>query len=199
MGPDIKQKISDLIASGIRTEAEAVYLMVQIRKLLEGGTKEKYIQLKFNCDWAVHTKLSGTTAQWILERFDHANILLRDDGKILDLPTSLKDEIEQITKMSLFKRELDSFLIEYSLPKIEIIQEGWPKFLFFYAMVVEDCPLEIKSANNTSSIQKITISVEKAQKLFEDNQFYKISWNITDKNGAIGEHSVFNSFSAMVD
>jgi hypothetical protein len=195
MEPDIKQKISDLIVGGVNTEAQAVYLMVQIRKLLESGPKGKYPHLKFNCDWALHAKLSGTTAQWVLERFDSANILLQDDRKLLDLPDGLQSEIKQISKMGLFKGELDSFLNEHSLPKIETNQEGWPKFLFFYAKVVEDCPLEIRPANSVSSIQKITISVEKAQKLLEDQQFYKISRNITERNGAIGEISTFNSFS----
>jgi hypothetical protein len=73
--PDIIKKLKTLLSVGGTTEAEAVYLMVAVRKLLEQHqAKKQYEDLTFHCDWALHSKLQGTTAQKILKLFDAANI-----------------------------------------------------------------------------------------------------------------------------
>ena len=83
------------------------------------------------------------------------------------------------------------------LPPISSVLDGWTKFLLLYAKVIEDCPLEINSTNATSSVEKITISVELVNKLVEAQQLYKITWNIVERNGEIGQIYVLNSFSVM--
>lgn len=195
MIPEITRKLQELIADGITTEVQAVYLMVQIRKLLEGTGADQYEYLKFHCDWALHTKLSGTTAQKILSHFDAANVSLRDGIETNNLPRSLQLEIDQISKMDLFHRELGNILQEHSLPAIDVGPNAWAKFLLLYARVVEDCPLEIRFNNDASSIQKVTVKVELANKMVGDQMFYKISWIVLDKNGKTGDIFVLNSFS----
>ena len=60
----IVAKLKRLAAKGITTEAEALYLMVEVRKLLEQQqAKKQYEYLTFHCDWALHATLEGTTAQ----------------------------------------------------------------------------------------------------------------------------------------
>jgi hypothetical protein len=71
-------KLKMLLANGITSEAEALYLMVEVRKLLERLQAEKqYEYLKFHCDWALHAALEGTMAQRILKQFDAATIHLK--------------------------------------------------------------------------------------------------------------------------
>lgn len=51
-------KLETLLAKGITNEPEALYLIVEIRKLLEQQqAKKHYEYLTFHCDWAVHATL----------------------------------------------------------------------------------------------------------------------------------------------
>ena len=75
MTSEIIRKLGREIRKGITTEAQVVYLIVGIRKLLEQQrVGMQYEYLKFYCDWALHSKLEGRTAQKILEPFDAANL-----------------------------------------------------------------------------------------------------------------------------
>lgn len=199
MVPDISQKISDQIVKGINTEAEAVYLMVQVRKLLEIYPSDDYPHLNFHCDWALHPRMDRKPAQKILKLFDDVNVQLRKGVIFKDLPDNLRQEIELVFGMSLFRRELDTFLERHSLPTVNYIKDGWAKFLWLLAKVIEDCPLEIKPANIGSSVQKITIKVDLANTVVEGEQFYKITWMVSDVNGNNGELYVLNSFSVAGD
>lgn len=54
------EKVNSQIARGIKTEAEAVYFMVQLRKLLENYEKDirdRYPLMSFYSTWVVHTRL----------------------------------------------------------------------------------------------------------------------------------------------
>ncbi len=195
----IELKLTDLILAGVKTEAEAVYLMVQIRKILEGGPKDKYQLLKFKCDWALHPKLSGQMAQLVLGQFDEANTILRDDRKLSDLPESQRKEIERVFDMRLFKKELDTFIKERGLPEINSVKDGWTKFLWFFAKVIEDCPLEIWTSNIASNVQSVKIKAELANKIIDGHHLYKITWFISEVNGKTGELFVINSFSVGED
>ena len=74
----IVAKLKVLLAKGITSEADALYLMVEVRKLLEQQqAKKQYEYLTFHCDWALHAMLEGTTSQKILKLFDAANIHLK--------------------------------------------------------------------------------------------------------------------------
>ena len=71
-------KLDLLLSTGIATEAHALQLMVLVRKLLElQNAKRRYEYLTFHCDWALHSKLEGTTTQKILRLFDAANGYLK--------------------------------------------------------------------------------------------------------------------------
>src|SRR5713101_7084358 len=103
----IAAKLETLLAKGIESECDALYLMVEVRKLLEQQeAKKQYEYLAFHCDWAVHPTLTGPTAQKILEQFDAANIHLKQGLKLPDLPGKLGAEIEKISKMRYFEDQL---------------------------------------------------------------------------------------------
>src|SRR5580692_5083275 len=96
----IVAKLELLLAKGIVSEADALYLMVEVRKLLEQQqAKKQYKYLTFHCDWAVHPILTGSTAQEILEQFDAASIHLKTGVELHGLPGLLRMEIERISKM----------------------------------------------------------------------------------------------------
>src|SRR3989338_4837864 len=104
MTKDIIRKLEAELKGGITTEAQVVYLMTGLRKLLEQQqAKKQYEYLTFHCDWVVHSELQGATAQKILGQFDLANIHLKTGIELHDLPADLQREIEGIYKMEWFK------------------------------------------------------------------------------------------------
>ena len=109
----IVEKLKQLAAKGITTEADALYLMVEVRKLLEQQQlKKQYEYLTFHSDWAVHPTLKGPMAQKILEQFDAAHVHLKKGIELHDLPGLLRMEIDRISKMRYFEDQLDAFLKE---------------------------------------------------------------------------------------
>jgi hypothetical protein len=195
--PEIVRKLETLLRAGITTEAEALYLMAAVRKLLEQKQeKRQYEYLTFHCDWTLHPKLKGPTAQRILNMFDAATIHLRTGVKLEDLPPGLRMEIDRISKMKHFEYELNQFLRANGLPGLEANRaDGWVHFLHLYTRIVEDCPLEMTETNTSASIAKVTLHVELAKQSVEDDMWFKVTWTILDKNGLSGDIFVLNSFS----
>lgn len=189
---DILGKLRKHLFDGLNTESDVVYFLVQVRKLLE-LTPNDYEYLKFHCDWALHTVLSGTMAQTFLAEFDSANLHLRGGGvELHDLPPELQRRIDDISTLHSFKIELYRFLGVQSLPSIN---EAWPKFLVLYGRIVKDCPLVMRAANATASIEKVNLAVEEPEhQPVAGQHMHKISWTIHDKNGQTGEIFVINSF-----
>jgi hypothetical protein len=112
--PDIIKKLKKEMERGIASEARAVYLLTEVRKLIERDkAKGAYPNLKFHYDWVLHAKLSGPRAQDILHQFDAAHPLLRDQKlELCDLPPMLLGEINRISKMKSFREELDHLLAD---------------------------------------------------------------------------------------
>jgi hypothetical protein len=195
----IVTKLLILLAKGITSEADALYLMVEVRKLLEQQqAKKQYEYLTFHCDWALHATLEGTTAQNILKLFDAANIHLKTGVELHDLPGLLKMEIDRISKMRYFEEQLGNFLRANGLPRLETTRsDGWIHFLHLYAKIIEDCLLVMTSKNASATIASVTLRMDlaKASKQDGGDTWFKVRWIIQDKNGLSGEIFVLNSFS----
>ena len=193
----IISKLRMLLTNGIHTEADALYFVAEVRKLLEHQRlNQRYNHLKFHCDWALHAKLCGPTAQKILSHFDAANIHLKAGAELHDLPGLLSTEIDRISKMEYFKCELESFLVANRLPNlITMRSDSWTHFLHLYAQIVEDCPLEMTTKNKSANITHVTLKMELASRLLDGEMFFKVRWIIRDKNGLTGEIFVLHSFS----
>jgi hypothetical protein len=191
--PDITKKLKKELERGIASEARAVYLLTEVRKLIERDkAKGAYPNLKFHCDWVLHAKLTGPGAQGILRQFDAAHPLLRDQKlELHDLPPMVRSEINRISKMKSFREELDQLLADYGLPPLK---RSWTHFLHLYAKIVEDIPLEVTS-NNAQHISKVVVHFEKAKKKLNGQTIYKVQWSIHDKNGQHGSIEIYNSFS----
>ena len=198
MTNDIIRKLEAQLEGGITTEAQVVYLMTGLRKLLEQQqAKKQYEYLTFHCNWALHSKLEGTTAQKILGQFDLANIHLKTGIELHELPVDLQREIDGLSKMKWFWDELSAFLAANGLPGLETVRrDGWTHFLHLYCKVVEDCPLVMTTNHTAASIEKLTVHLELANQVKGENEIlYKITWTVADKNGLSGDIFVLNSFS----
>lgn len=192
-------KLEKLIAKGIGTQAETLYLLVEVRKLLEQQqAKKQYEYLTFHCDWAVHPTLAGPTAQKVLEQFDAANIHLKTGIELHDLPGLLRIEIDRISQMRYFKDQLAGFLKANELPTLETTRsDGWVHFLHLYVKIVEDCPLVMTAKNTYATIESVTLKVDlaKASEQHGGETWFQVRWIIQDKNGLSGEIDIYNFFS----
>jgi hypothetical protein len=194
---DILIKLKNHLNSGIDTEADAVYLLSQIRKTLEQQKlKEQYEYLTFHCDWVLHFALAGRTTQKILRVFDEANIYLKKGVELYELPAPLDRELAQIFKLEHFKDELEGFLKAQNLPHLTVKRpDAWPHFFHLYAKVVEHCPLTMNTKDSNSTIRLVTVHFELANAPLGEHMLYKITWTVLDKNGLTGDLFVMNSFS----
>ena len=123
MTDEIIRKLKTLLDQGICSEAEVVYLLVGIRKLLErdGRLKRTYPKLKFYCDWVLHPELDRKDAREILE----------------------SKSIKQILEMNVFRDALSDFLAAKLDAQVE-----WQDFLRLYVRIISDIPLKLKEEGN---------------------------------------------------
>jgi hypothetical protein len=193
----IISKLKLQLAKRIRTEADALYLIVEVRKLLEQQqAKKQYEYLTFHCDWALHAKLDGTTAQDILRLFDAANIHLKAGVELHELPGLLSMEIDRISKLRYFEQQLNKFLKVNGIPTLHATRvDGWGHFIHLYAKIVEDCPLVMTAKNSSATIASVTLKLELGKTPKHGEMWFGVRWIIESKNGQTGEIYVVNSFS----
>ena len=94
----IVEKLRRELEHEITTERQVVYLLAEIRKLLElRRERKKYFALNFYCCWALHTKMDRQGAQRILKRFDkaHAAAVTTGQPNLIGVPTSLQRELQE--------------------------------------------------------------------------------------------------------
>jgi hypothetical protein len=79
MQNDIIRKLREQLSQPITDEKTVVYVIVEIRKLMDlrQVPPGKYLTLRFYCNWAVHTALSGEKAIEVLKLMDDALELKR--------------------------------------------------------------------------------------------------------------------------
>ncbi len=129
---DIIWKLTQQLNGGITSEPQVVYLLAGIRKLMEHDQiEDKFVNLKFHCDWTLHSRLSGEAEHQILRLFDAAYPVLKGmKNKLQDeLPEDLRKNIDRISEMRLFEEELSVVLLNYGLPPLTIKRkDGWISF-----------------------------------------------------------------------
>lgn len=185
---DIIWKLAQELNAGITSEAQVVYLLAGIRKLMERDQiADKFINLKFHCDWTVHARLSGETANQILLLFDVAYPVLKGAKSKLEeeLPDDLRKKIDRISEMKSFEEELSAVLGNYGLPPLTAKRnDGWIHFLYLYARVIEDIPLEVQPSRPDAAkhLSKAVVRVRRAE---EAEIPFRLTWEIHDKNGDI--------------
>jgi hypothetical protein len=202
MTEEIIRKLTAELNKGITTEAQVVYLLAGVRKLIERDDKTTdYPVLNFHCDWALHSKLDRAAAKAVLRLFDAAQPFLKAEK---DLPQLLQREIDDISKMRSFEKDVTRFLEEYGLPPVAYDVDGWSHFLHLYTQVIQDIPLVVKasSPNAAQNLSKVVVHFEAASETqkFEDREdfLYRIVWEIFDKSGESGTISIYNSFDIAV-
>lgn len=132
MRDKIIEKLKLELNQEITSERQVVYILVEIRKLIEKSRTEKYKSLKFYIDWLLHPEMNRVGAAELLKRFDAAHPMLMARKKIHEIP-----DLSKLIAMDSFKNELKEFLLENGL-NTRMCGIAWPRFLKRYASVIED-------------------------------------------------------------
>lgn len=145
MQTSIESKLVALLAAPIDTEAKAVYLLCQIRKLQDYDNAGQN-RLRMFCNWAVHVELDArSTVEPFLKHIDDvvANKLSGvTDTQSFAIELALAADFAEFET---FRRELRETLASHRIPTMLCDDEGWwYGFLEHYSGVIEDCTLTLK-------------------------------------------------------
>lgn len=148
---DITEKLNREVKQQVTSERQVVYILVEIRKLLEiEGQADVYPSLRFHCDWVVHTALHGPQAQQIVRVFDKNQQLIdhmsTEASKPKEEPPApsmdFLGELQDIMRLDFFRADLARFLETLGIDsRLTDEDERWMSFLGNFVRVVQDCPL----------------------------------------------------------
>lgn len=185
--PAIIEKLKRELQENITAERQVVYLLVEVRKLIESSQDgAKYKALKFCCDWVAHPVLKGTEAQNIVRQIDEFQRLTGamsnlPFGQKLTVDTRFFGKLGEILRLSRFRRELGDYL---NLQGIDSSIAGddrkWTNFLKYYAGVIEDCPLKCVG-QDLSYVDEVVLKVIHVNPELIANQLV-IQWCWVSKN-----------------
>ncbi len=192
MTPQIVTKINREIQSGITSEAQVVYILAEIRKIIEQeNSHDDYKYLYFHCNWALHYLMRKSQAQKVLSYFSEAHTEITEKGN-----SQFHGEYDAISKMDRFKDELSIFCNNQSITNFTNNAASWLKFIKLYVQVIEDCALVIES-KELANQKRITITVEYAKEPHEGENFFKVIWLYTSGNEQPFEFYVLNSLPVV--
>lgn len=189
MRNDIIEKLQRHLSGPIKTEPAVVYLLVEIRKILEQdyGSALKPPSLYMHCCWAIHVDLKGsnTTAHFLkrIESYVQNNVR----GFTPDNSFTMRDEahlFDDFIHMASFKRELREFLAGHDLPtNLCDAPQQWQEFLKSYSAVIQDGALTV-SDGSLKTICKVVCTKSEAIPSMEQVPFM-IRWCIHLMDGRL--------------
>lgn len=197
MKPDIIEKLRDELREHIHSERQVVYILAELRKLLEleslarieagSPSDTSYFALQFYCDWAVHVRLDYSGAQRIVERFNQYQKFVDDlasRGEEVTADPDFLQEFDQSLNLTRFREQFGAYLKSHGLdPGITTDGNQWIEFLVYYARVIEDAPL-LSVGKNLDLVDEVSISVldEKPEGIGEYRIAVRWTW-MSKKDG----------------
>jgi hypothetical protein len=184
----IVSKLTALLSEPIDSECKVVYLLAEVRKLLERDDPEHNMgSLWMYCHWALHVDLeSPTTTSGFLEALDRW-VTNNVAHLVPSGPWSSGEEFalsEDFVYLETLRRQLQAFLESYELPTtICTDNNNWGRFIREYAGVIEDGTLAAVGRKGTlGAVEKVTF--EKGGDLTPEHHVpFVICWTIQLKDG----------------
>src|ERR1035437_9548009 len=177
----IALKLRDELARPIKRQSEALYLMAEIRKIIDHEQEvdeHAFEILEFFCDWALHITISRRSSA------DKIRLFLRafDMREGMELAEWYRTEFFQnIMHLEVLRRELERFFHEHNLP-CDIVHDFrmWSGFIYLYTAIVAEVPLKYsKNDLSPTEVEELTIQHQPTgtspQKMAR--------WFVTLKNG----------------
>lgn len=118
-----------------------VYIMVEIRKFIErsNSASKEWKELKYWCDWVVHTYLDRIFAKETLKEMEKY-IISNPDSKFHHSYFN-----EQFISLEKLRQNLHKFLEQNNLPSEIVNIPPWDTFSKCLVETLQDCPLEKNS------------------------------------------------------
>ena len=152
-----------------------VYLLVQIRKLLDINKTDKYKILRLYCSWVIHVKIDNNR---------QASEIIKKTAEYLN--NKPNDEAVGFLNFITLQKELDTFLVENGLSnEITLSKNGeWFEFRKILIQILRDQPLELqeKFLGNSDVARLVLVESKNAINGTED---YFINFEATLKSGEI--------------
>jgi hypothetical protein len=183
----IVHKLREHLAGPVDTECKVVYLLCEVRKLLDRYPRgPSQFALRLFCNWALHVDLSRSgTTRTFLERVDRFVLNQLTPGS--DTKETFLEEhslFREFVYLDTFREELSRFLAARDLPTALCTEDKrWFTFLAAYAGVIEDGSLvcEDKGPNKLRIVDKVTFT--KGPQRMEDSHVpFGITWDILLKD-----------------
>ncbi|HUD04603.1 MAG TPA: hypothetical protein VMR59_01295 [Patescibacteria group bacterium] len=141
MTDEILIKLQDFLEkhSSISNEADAIYLLVQIRKLLDRekdlGNINLFPTIRFYADWSLHTQKDKITDEI-------KNVMLKINKMIpMDKnPFHIKGRFDFIFMPEL-KNEMQGLLTKYNLPADFVSEKNWQIFVDTLIQILSNQPI----------------------------------------------------------
>lgn len=161
MVKDILGKLEIELQQEIISERQVVYILVQIRKLIDTDElAKKFEALKLHCDWVLHTALDRQSAKRLLGTLNNKfRELLNRDGNSKDAMRDLRDQLG----LQPFKDEFLKLVQHYGLDESFCTEKWWFDFLSQYSRVILDCPLQCDAESDWSFDKVVLVDVEKEE------------------------------------
>jgi hypothetical protein len=159
----IASKLEQEFNQSIKTERQVVYILAQIRKLMElEKSQNRYVALNFHCNWALHPELSiSAEGRRIVEIFDRAEaFLIQMENTVPGQPmanpdSSWMEPLENVVELSHLKSEFQQFCHDHGISgKLVTSETEWLNFIDKYAFVIEEVPL-VSSDANLQHVKKV--------------------------------------------
>jgi hypothetical protein len=135
-------KIQKALDKRITNEAKAVYLLVEVRKLMDRDDYRDPVLRTF-CNWVVHTSLENRAegSAFILGEFDQWFVELYEHQK-------KSDRLEHIS-LGAFREAITRFFEHFKL-KAKFVGSlaEWKKFSSLYCSIVSECPITFTASRD---------------------------------------------------
>ena len=139
MKPDIVAKLEEHLSVPVDTESAAVYLLVEVRKLLVIDRPDPTpFALLMYCHWAVHVDLNYSNT--ILHFLEKVDSFVRNQVSGFESEDNRRYEDEQdvfleFSSLDTFRRELRQFLESHKLPTSLCDEDAsWHRFISVVSM-----------------------------------------------------------------
>jgi hypothetical protein len=161
----IYNNLKNEITKDIENKLQVVYILVQIRKLLELENKKRTFPiLNLFCNWVLHPKLCEDSTKRVFENQVEPCIDKNWDYETIKIKLKAMSSFFDLSEL---KKEISKFLSVYDSTNNSI--KTWKSFMKYLLEVLEECPVEY----NGSKIKSLSITNSKDAPIFRIHLKFK--------------------------
>lgn len=181
MKQDIVEKLDRHFSEGIKREADVVYTLVELRKLLDQKVSAKdYPVIRFYANWVVHTNLShpNDVLEGFLRHIDFAMMLNK-----VGTAAAVKRWVYRAISVRQLQVELWDFSRSLGLDSKIFHDSQWPNFLRNLVPILIDTPLIPPKGTDFKFIKQFSFFDKKRYHKYKDDEKVIACWKIERASG----------------